>query len=101
MENRSFRSLTFAVLLCQSLYASANEQAFKRCVTMKDITLAIAEQADRGVSRASLKARMSDSSIHGLIDFVYDFRGVKSNQEIAANQMENCLRLLGVRPGGR
>jgi hypothetical protein len=89
-----------AALHC--LAANANsEDAFKRCVTIKDITLTIAEQADKGVPRAAMKSRVSDSSMHDLVDFVYDFRGAKTNQQIAASQMDNCLRLSNVKPGRR
>ena len=84
------------VCLSSLLYASQtfaiDEAAFQRCVSTKDGTLAIASQADKGVTRDELKRRVTDAAFHGLIDFVYDFRGVKTNQEIAANMFERCLQ---------
>lgn len=93
--NRVFQ---VALLLAASLNVHASEEEkFQRCVQLKDLTLAIAQQADQGTTRSKMKAKVSSSSAEPLIDFVYDFRGVKSNQQIAANQMENCLRLSGIK----
>lgn len=35
--------------------------------------------------------------MHETIDLVYDFRGAYSNKELAAKQMDVCLRQLRVR----
>ena len=72
---------------------AVDDETFQKCVSIKDLTLAIATQADKGVTRQDLKSRISATAGHQLVDFVYDFRGAKSNQEIAANQMETCLRM--------
>lgn len=90
--------LVGSILISASFYANAiDEEAFQKCVALKDVTLIIAEQADKGVTRQQLKSRVKSINIHPLIDFVYDFRGVKSNQDIAANQMENCLLMFNTK----
>ena len=67
-----------------------SERDFKTCVQIKDFTIEIGKYADKGIKRESLKEKAPSSS--ELIDFVYDFHGVKTNQQIAENQMENCLK---------
>lgn len=77
---------------------SSEDEKFRRCVEVKDLTLSIAAAADRGVSREELKARVNNrASVVGLIDLVYDFRDALSNQEMAARQMTNCLKASGFR----
>lgn len=84
------------LLVAHSAYA-VDDEAFQKCVLLKDLTITIAEKADQGVTRQQLKARLPSTSVHSLIDFVYDFRGAKSNQELAANQMESCLLISGAK----
>lgn len=73
---------------------AATEAEFQKCVQIKDITLSIAEQADKGSSRMSLKAKYSRST-EQLIDWVYDFRGAFSTQQLAQKQMDICLQHFG------
>lgn len=100
METSMKRAITITITILTAIpilsYAS-NEDNFNVCVKMKDLTLDIANQADSGVSRSSMKARYPRPSVHELIDFVYDFRGAYSNKEIAAKNMDSCLRQLKVR----
>lgn len=73
---------------------ATTEEHFNACVKMKDMTLAIAAAADKNVSREELKNRVDHhESVSELIDLVFDFRGVMSNQDIAKRQMANCLAL--------
>lgn len=82
--------------------SGTTEEKFQKCVEIKDLTLSIAAAADRGVSREDLKVKVNHRpSVVGLIDFVYDFRGAKSNQEIAESQMNACLRVSGFGGAGR
>jgi hypothetical protein len=79
-----------------ALGQGTDEDKFRRCVEIKDLTLSIAAAADRGVSREELKARVNHrASVVGLVDLVFDFRGAMSNQELAARQMNNCLKVSG------
>ena len=73
-----------------------DDESFGKCVQIKDMTMVIAEQADKGATRSELKAKVSSASasVHELIDFVYDFRGAKSNQEIGAKAMDSCLKTM-------
>ena len=71
-----------------------DDESFGKCVQIKDMTMFIAEQADKGATRSELKAKVSSASVHELIDFVYDFRGAKSNQEIGAKAMDSCLKTM-------
>jgi hypothetical protein len=56
------------------------------------MSITIAEQADKGVSRAILKSRLSSRVMDDLIDWVYEFRGAFSTQQMAQKQMEICLQ---------
>jgi predicted HAD superfamily Cof-like phosphohydrolase len=90
------KALLLALGASTSLAASAASEAeFRKCVEVKDLTLAVAEQANKGVSRAEVKSRLSSRAIDDLIDWVYDFRGVHSTQELARKSMDICLENLG------
>ena len=68
------KALFLAILL--SFNANAiTEAEFQKCVQVKDVVLAVAEQADKGVTRAQIKAVGGAPSLYELIDWVYDFRG--------------------------
>lgn len=87
------------LLLVASLFltlnaSAATEAEFKQCVQIKDITFAIAQQADKGASRTDLKSRV-DPSAYEMIDWVYDFRGAFSNRQMAQKQMDTCLKHFG------
>jgi hypothetical protein len=91
--------LFFLLSFGQTASAQTDEEKFRRCVEIKDLTLSIAAAADRGTSREELKAKVNHRpSVTELIDLVYDFRGAMSNQEIAARQMNNCFKVSGIRP---
>lgn len=70
---------------------AATEVELQKCVQVKDITLSIAEQADKGIFRTNLKAKYSRST-EQLVDWVYDFRGAFSTQQLAQKQMSICLQ---------
>lgn len=70
---------------------AATGAEFQKCVQIKEITVSIAEQADKGISRTNLKAKYSGST-EQLIDWVYDFRGAFSTQQLAQKQMSICLQ---------
>ena len=69
-----------------------SDENFNKCVVFKDITQMIVDQANSGMTRSALKARVDADGLNPSIDFVYDFRGAMSDQEIVAKQMESCLR---------
>lgn len=100
MTKRNLRGLIFLPLLIwETASAQTDEEKFRRCVELKDLTLSITAAADRGASREELKARVNHRpGATELIDLVYDFRGAMSNQEIAARQMNNCFKVSGIRP---
>lgn len=81
--------------LLSHAHSKVSEEDFQKCVKVKEITLTIIEKANSGVTRSELKSRVR-SSAHETIDLVYDFRGAMSDQQIAAKQMENCLKMLDV-----
>lgn len=89
---KSFLLITFFLSIDA---IAATEEQFQRCVQIKDATIAVAAQADKGVTRQELKSRLSSRELDGLIDWVYDFRGAVSNQELAQKQMELCLQRFG------
>jgi hypothetical protein len=77
--------------MCASTSFAISDEDFKTCVKVKEITQMIVEKANKGVSREDLKARFSLPAMYPTIDFVYDWRGAKTDQEIIANQMNSCL----------
>lgn len=70
---------------------AATETEFQKCVQIKEVTGSVAEQADKGITRTNLKAKYSRST-EQLIDWVYDFRGAFSTQQLAQKQMDICLQ---------
>lgn len=72
--------------------SAATEAEFQKCVQVKDITVSIAEQADKGITRTNLKGKLSSRAMDELIDWVYDFRGAYSSQQLAQKQMEIGLQ---------
>lgn len=86
------KQLLWLVGLTVSLTAhAATEAEFQKCVQIKEITASIAEQADQGISRTNLKGKYARST-EQLIDWVYDFRGAFSTQQLAQKQMDICLQ---------
>ncbi len=86
----------FFLSLCFSSFtaiAAVTDEDFNKCVKVKEITIKITQDADKGVSREKALAN-NRPSFAETINLVYDFRGAMSNSEIAAGQMNNCLKLV-------
>lgn len=96
MKNYLFAVLNLLIVFpmaCQA--ANYSERDFKRCVDVKDTTLKIAQQAEKGVTRREMLSRVgNDEAFMGIINLVYDFSGAMSSQEIARRQFESCLQYI-------
>lgn len=95
------RAFILLVSLCfaSNAVAITSEQKFQECVQIKELTLAIARGADKGISRAEMKKIAINKNMPAsfdLIDLVYDFHGALSNDVMAARQMETCLKQQGL-----
>lgn len=80
-----------AILMAYSGLVSANDRAIQACGMYKDIVLKVANDAERGIPKDRAKKNLPPN-FGEMVDFVYYFNGVKSKQEIVANQLEQCLQ---------
>ena len=85
-------------LLVLSLNAGAvTDDEFKNCVAYKDIVAAIVARANEGFTRQEIKAKVSDGAGE-VVDWVFDFKGVYSDQELIKRAMAICLNEFNQRP---
>lgn len=72
---------------------SQSEGVIEVCGKYKEVVLIVANSAENGVPKQQVKDQLP-VSFGEMVDFVYYFTGVKTKQEIVANQLEQCLAQL-------
>jgi hypothetical protein len=95
MKPLSVMLIAFLATLAMPINAGQySEKDFKRCVQLKDLTLLIGKRADEGVSRKEMLSKSQKEVFSNIIEQVYDFHGVLSNQQMARQQFDLCLKYI-------
>lgn len=88
------KKLFFAlsISISGSCYA-VTEAQHQRCIEIKDTIVMINKKADEGRTKSEWKEMLHKFPwSYGILDFVYENRGMYTNQEIAKKGFESCLR---------
>lgn len=84
--------LALIITFSGSCHAITEEQ-YQRCVETKDMIVMINKKADEGRTKSEWKEVLKQFPwSYGILNFVYENRGMYTNQEIAKKGFEACLK---------